>query len=725
MKYLLLSTITLSLLTSSLSGQSNVLIDRKDFKTDKPGFDVAWKHIREGDNYYKDGGIWYSNAFYEYSQAYTYNNASPELNYKIGVSALFSDKKDEAADFLLRSYSARNDIAGDILFLIGKAQQYAGKYQEALDRLNAFMASPVKKKPGNVYLANKAIEECTSALEILKDTGRVEISNIGGNINSGSDDYSITFTSDGQKMYFASRRALKAKSKSHFKDDKFDENIYSSDFMRGTWTLATIAGKNLITEYCETPLYINNGKDKLYLYAGYEGEGNIQVSESKKGEWKKPSSLDIGINSKYPETSFCMSPSEEQIAFVSNRGRHGEGGKDIWVMEKKSRNKWSKARNAGPGINSSYDEESVRFSKGGDTLWFSSAGHNTIGGFDIFYSVRNSMGIWGQSVNAGYPVNTPWNELFYVPSPVSDSSFFFVSDRSGGFGGLDIYNGKILPPPPPPKPPVKADTIPSAPVVPVIIHKPDTVFVRDTVVIVREIAPVIKDTVKVARDTIQVMHDTIVAKPALPKELILFLTGSITDAESGSPILARIDIIDLKTNQVVSTTASSDVDGSYRVKMTSKGTFLLDLRATGFLDDMKKVTIPETYTEELFRMNMTLNKVKVGKKVILNNILFQLGKSILTTGSYSELDKLVKMLEDNPGMKIEISGHTDNTGSPVVNAKLSTERARAVVDYLVQKGISSARLTYRGYGSDQPITENNTEAGRSKNRRVEFKILEF
>jgi len=150
---------------------------------------------------------------------------------------------------------------------------------------------------------------------------------------------------------------------------------------------------------------------------------------------------------------------------------------------------------------------------------------------------------------------------------------------------------------------------------------------------------------------------------------------------------------------------------------------MVNLRASGFLADMKSVVIPETYTEEFFTLDVPLTKVKIGKKIVLNNILFELGKAVLTTGSYGELDKLVDVLKDNPQMKIEISGHTDNTGSPVINAKLSTDRAKAVVDYLVGKGIDRGRLSYMGYGPDQPIADNATAAGKAKNRRVEFKIL--
>jgi len=140
---------------------------------------------------------------------------------------------------------------------------------------------------------------------------------------------------------------------------------------------------------------------------------------------------------------------------------------------------------------------------------------------------------------------------------------------------------------------------------------------------------------------------------------------------------------------------------------------------------MKKIVIPENYAKEFYTLDMPLIKVKVGKKVVLNNILFQTGKAILTAGSYAELDRLLGILKDNPLMRIEISGHTDNTGSLALNSKLSEDRAKAVVEYLVQKGVEKGRLEFKGFGPQQPIADNTTSEGRARNRRVEFKILEF
>ena len=349
-------------------------------------------------------------------------------------------------------------------------------------------------------------------------------------------------------------------------------------------------------------------------------------------------------------------------------------------------------------INTSSDEESVRVSPDGNKLYFSSRGHNTIGGFDVFYSTRDTSGKWNTPINAGYPVNSVWDELYYAPSPKDDSTFIFASNRSGGLGGLDIYEGQILP-----------DEHVIVPIVePVVlpVEKKDTIiYVRDTIVIVKEPIPVPLPV------------------PVVPTGLSL--TGRVVDSETGTTLVSKIEIIDLQTDQIISTTESSAIDGTYRAELPSKKSYMVDVRSNGYLSEMKRVTIAATYAGSTYNFDIPLNKIQVGKTVVLNNILFESGKAVITTGSYPELDRLVTILGENKLMKIEISGHTDKTGSEVINAKLSTDRAAAVVGYLTGKGIDKARLTYKGLGSTQPISDNATPEGRAKNRRVEFKILEF
>ncbi|MGQ9621142.1 MAG: OmpA family protein [Bacteroidales bacterium] len=676
-----------------LYAQTNVEINRKEFRNVRDGFNVAWVHVREGDTFFSEGGVFYKNAFEEYKKAYAYNSSNAELNYKAGVAALFSDSKEEAAEYLLKAYELNNNVAEDVLLLAGKALQYSGKYNEAVEKFEAYIEAADKKNKNNTELAKRYIEQCKSAAEISKDTHRIEITNLGGSINSDCDEYSIVLNSDGSRIFFGSRKPVTPNPSKHYDDTKYDENILLSDYQNGVWTNAVTAGKNITTNYCEVPLFLSQAEERLFIYTGYEGNGDIMVSTLKKGMWKSPKKEKIGISSNYTETSMCVSPDGNEIAFVRDAGKKGNGGKDIYIVRKIKDRKWSKPINAGITVNSKYDEESVRYSKGGDTLWFGSAGHNTMGGFDIFYSVRSTDGSWGPAVNAGFPLNTPWHELFYVPVPGDDSAFYFVSNRSGGYGGLDLYKGKILPPPPvivPPEPE------------PVIPPEPQVVVVRDTVVIIKEIV-----------------------QPAPVADKSVYLTGNITDSETGNPVLARIEVIDFLTDAIITTTASSDADGSYRAKLPDRKTYIINIRATGYLSDMKKITVPENYASDVMKLDVPLMKVKVGKKVVLNNIFFETGKAVLTKNSFEELDKLVAILNDNLSMKIEISGHTDNTGSAVINAKLSTERARAVVEYLVSKGIERTRMTYMGYGPDQPVADNSTAEGRAKNRRVEFKILEM
>ncbi|MBN1108446.1 MAG: OmpA family protein [Bacteroidales bacterium] len=696
---------TILFLASSAFGQTDVKITKKSFRNDQPGFESAWSYVVTGDAFFKKGGPEYSAAYQNYLKASFYNSVNPELNYKTGVSALLSDNKEKALPFFQKVLEEKPDLTDDLMFFTGRALQFEGKYDEAGDKLEKYLNSEGKKDKKLVASAEKYLEECRSAKSLLTDTLRVEIKNIGTGINSNADEYAILLSPDSRSLYFTSRRQL-SKQSNEFDDGWFDENIYVSTLVNNSWDMPVTAGEKLITKYCESPLYMSPSGGELYIYSGYENRGDIRKSVLKKGVWSKPAGTGFKINSGGTETSMTFSPGADEIWFVSDRGKKGFGGKDIWFIRREGEKKWSKPVNAGASFNSSLDEESLRFSENGDTLWYGSRGHAGIGGFDIFYSVRDSAGDWKPAVNAGYPVNTQWDDLFFLPPTSTDSSFYLVSNRPGSMGGMDIYTGRYIPEEPVIIPEPVPEPEPPPPPEPV---KPDTVVVRDTVVVIKE---VIKEPVP---EPVQ----------AVAPEPVIYLIGSVKDSETKEPVLARLEIVDISTDAVINTTASSDVDGSFRVRLPGKGTYMVDVRGTGFLSDMKSVTIADNFSGEAYNLDIELIKVKVGRKVVLNNILFETGKSVLTPGSGEELDRLYGILNENPLMRIEISGHTDKTGSEPLNFRLSENRARAVVDYLVKKGVDSGRLEYRGFGSLQPVADNATAEGRAKNRRVEFKILEF
>jgi len=446
MRYQFKILVGLFLISSSLvKAQINVDIRKNEFKSGKTGFNDAWKNIKDGDLYFSQGGIWSGRAYNEYLKASAYNNNNPELNYKLGASALFSEHKEEAYEYLSKSMELKPDVADDVLLLAGHSLQYKGRFSEAIELFRKYLDSGVKKSDNDIKLANKFTDECIAAMEVTLDSINVTITNAGTNINSSADDYAEIVTGEEKLLYFASRRGL-PKSSKYYSDSKFDENIFVSVIDNGSPGPASLASEVLTTPYCETPVSINTANDSLFIYSGYENGGDIKLSVKKKGKWKLPQDFNPDFNSRDNESSFAVSPSGKEIYFVSNRKQDNLGGKDIYIIRKIDDRKWSDPQNAGPVINSVYDEEALHFSVTGDTLWFSSRGHKSIGGFDIFYTVRNEAGDWVEVKNLGCPVNTPWDDMFFYPSPVDKKLFYFVSNRPGGAGGLDIYTGRLITP---------------------------------------------------------------------------------------------------------------------------------------------------------------------------------------------------------------------------------------------------------------------------------------
>jgi outer membrane protein OmpA-like peptidoglycan-associated protein len=143
-----------------------------------------------------------------------------------------------------------------------------------------------------------------------------------------------------------------------------------------------------------------------------------------------------------------------------------------------------------------------------------------------------------------------------------------------------------------------------------------------------------------------------------------------------------------------------------------------------YLFHSENFDIPEDAVAKQIKKDILLKKVEVGTRIVLNNIFYDFNKATLRPESEAELDRLYKLLNENPTLKIEISGHTDNVGSASYNQKLSESRAKSVVNYLLDKGTDNTRLTFKGYGFNRPIAGNDTEEGRQQNRRTEFEILD-
>jgi len=209
-----------------------------------------------------------------------------------------------------------------------------------------------------------------------------------------------------------------------------------------------------------------------------------------------------------------------------------------------------------------------------------------------------------------------------------------------------------------------------------------------------------------------------------PEEFIL-VKGNVFDAETKEPLSATVEVIDARTSKLVAIVKSDEGTGAFKIPMTDFGRYTLEVHKEGYLYSSDELVVPSSTTKQVIEKSVYLNKIKVNQTIILKNIFFDTGKSTLKPASMTEIDRVYKLMTENPTMEIEISGHTDNVGSEVSNKKLSLARANVVVQELVKRGIAPSRMTSAGYGFDQPIAPNTTAEGRAQNRRTEFKITKM
>jgi outer membrane protein OmpA-like peptidoglycan-associated protein len=187
---------------------------------------------------------------------------------------------------------------------------------------------------------------------------------------------------------------------------------------------------------------------------------------------------------------------------------------------------------------------------------------------------------------------------------------------------------------------------------------------------------------------------------------------------------ADFELIDLETGDIVIRSFSDSRTGAFLVAIPVNKNYALNVSKSGYLFYSENFSLKEMKSQiEPYRKDVDLIPVRADERIVMKNIFFETGSADLKSESRAELEKLLGFLNQNPSLKIEISGHTDNVGSKEANLKLSEGRAKAVVDYLLKVGIDGNRLASKGYGDSRPIDDNNTPEGRANNRRTEFKII--
>jgi len=684
-KWLIAPVCLLSLCTYALS-QEDVRISSKSFKTGiTTGYKEAWESVKEGDRNYRNGLGTYQMARDHYLFANQYNPDNAALNYKLGVCYLFTDNKYEAIDYLLHAYTLDAEVSKDIHLLLGMAYQLVLEFDKAMEQYNMYSSSldPKSKAEFSKTLA-KRFDECMYGKNLSRNPVRVIIQPLGEEVNSLYDDYNPVFAANDSALLFTSRRPF-GKAKRNKIDNKFNEDIYISKLSKGVFEDAVRLGKPFNTENNDAIVGVSPNGSSWILYRGAVQGGDIQVSSyvAEKKKWKHPRSIKGSLTSKDGETSACFSPDGKELYYVSRNSKLTLGGKDILVSRLNSKGKWSKPQNLGITINTPYDEEGVFISQDNRFLYFASKGHNSMGGFDIFRSQRGENGIWMDPENLGYPVNTPDDEVFYITDRTG-SHGYYSAIREGGMGAKDICK---------------------------------VIFLGSE----KELILKTEDQLVAGPDPVKTGFLTMPKLYVLDTSLVLF--GNVIDTIDGvKPIVAKLEFFDPATGDR-SAFAISDTTGSYTARLPGPKAYAIEINASGYLYFLDILDLTSYSGDNRIRQDFFLKKVEVGTKVVLDQIYFQTGKAILRPESEDALNQVLRFLQNNTSIKLEISGHTDNTGSLRINQKLSRDRARAVVDWLVARGIPQETLVYEGYADTQPVADNNTAAGRTKNRRVEFKVI--
>ncbi|MFT7613834.1 MAG: outer membrane protein OmpA-like peptidoglycan-associated protein [Parvicellaceae bacterium] len=672
--------------------QTNVDFKAANFKDDKEGLKKAVAAIKAGDVFLEAGneaiyGIVtpkenFKQAIHEFQKAQKFNSSNSELNFKLGNAYLYTNEKSLALTYLEAAQKLNPEVDDFLDFYLGMSYQLGMEWGKATKHYKKFEASSKSKQVASLgKMLSKRLTECKHGTTLQGDKKRVWVDNVK-EINSGLDDYSPCVSMDGSMLMFTSNRENGKPSESGY---DWDHDVYVSYLNDGKFSKPKNMGNEINTPDNETTGMLSYDGTKLLLFKEVDGQHDIFESELKGSKWVPMYSFASVINTKDNQTYGSFNANQKKIYYINDRTK-GESnfGTDIYfsqVMDKKTR-KYEFPNTAGKMVNTKFNEGSVYMHPNGDLMFFSSEGHNSMGGYDIFVS-RRKQGQWQEPENLGWPINTPYDDHFFAMT-ASEKYAYIASNRGGGEGGTDIYK--------------------------VTFWGEDKYHEIDTEdYLLASIANPITDP--------QIEKGVVVKR----KSLTVF-KGVTLDALTDKNVTATIDITDNATGKVIETIKTNTATGKFLLSLKSGKNYGIAVKAKGYLFHSENFDIPETSEYNLVDKEIRLKNIEIGSKIALRNVFFDVGKSIVKSESDAELGRLVKLLKDVPGLKIELSGHTDNKGSESLNKKLSQDRATAVVNYLKAKGIAAGRMIAVGYGSVQPVASNKSAEGRQQNRRTEFMI---
>jgi outer membrane protein OmpA-like peptidoglycan-associated protein len=380
------------------------------------------------------------------------------LNYKyyLGVCYFKLGDKEKAIMYFSQCRKDSSSAQVDFNFYIAKSFQLAHHFDDAMEYYQIYHDTLVRTKTPEKFEhtvadIDREIERCKNAIELMKRPQEVEIINLGKNVNSEFHEYMPVISIDESEMMFTSRRPTTTGGGKDPADGNWYEDIYTTTRSDSGWSSPRNMGTPVNTPTHDATVCLSADGQKLFIYKSQVERlsetfnGDIYVSELKNGAWTAPQKVSYNVNSDFWEPSASISASEDKFFFSSNRPRHDAAhrkDRDIYMVKKLPDGQWSQPKNL--NFNTVAEEDAPFFHPDGRTLFFSSDGKGSVGGFDIFKTIyTDSTDTWSEPVNVGFPFNTAGDDI-YIEWSADGKRAYFSSVRDDSYGGQDIYMAKSL-----------------------------------------------------------------------------------------------------------------------------------------------------------------------------------------------------------------------------------------------------------------------------------------
>ncbi len=632
----------LFLLLVSFTGLGLLGQDRKIFK----------ENFLEGEYFFLRGD--FEEAIFYYRECLKMQPTNHHIKFLIGASYLsIYGQKDRAIPFLedavegmssaYREGNYREDRAPrEALFALARAYHINQEFDKAIEYYRLYQDVMLMKDVSEIDYVKKQIKACELAREFTGDPLDVHFVNLGKNVNHSPDNYHPVFSPADSTLVYMSRRP-------------FYNPIMMTRMVGGGWMEPEVINDQVKADGDVYVTGISRDGKQLILAWRKDLDYDLYISRKEDGRWQAAQPIKGSVNSGFDEFHACLSADGKRLYFSSNRGG-GYGASDLYYSDLGTDGTWRKPVNLGRGINTLYSEDAPFITSDGKKLFFSSQGHATMGGYDIFFVSLLPDGRWSAPSNIGYPVNTPDNDLFFYPLDRGDYGLYATIrdslDSKRSIYALNLFSGE--------------------------------------------------------------------------KEELVTLRGSVKFQDNLNAEInpTRVHVMDERTRDTLAVLDPEPITGEFSLELP-EGSYLVTTESSGYVADSQSITAePGRLQAGIFiEPDLKPEKVARGEYALIRNLLFDFDSYGLNHEAKIEAERLFRIMEANPGVMVQVTGHTDAVGSEEYNLELSRKRARSVVDYLVDLGISRDHFVTVGKGETESLALNTSAEGRKLNRNVEVKLI--